>query len=66
MVPGRIAGEIDARRALLRSPAGRVLAAGLGALALVTIIGMAILCRAASAGNCARLTSSRSGSSRRP
>jgi uncharacterized membrane protein len=43
MVPGRIAGEIEAQRALLRSPAGRVLAAGLGALALVTIIGMAIL-----------------------
>jgi uncharacterized membrane protein len=43
MVPGRLAGEIEAQRALLRTRAGRGLAAGLGALALVTIIGMVIL-----------------------
>jgi uncharacterized membrane protein len=42
VLPPGIAAEIEAQRALLRTRAGRALAAGLAALALVTIAGMAI------------------------
>ena len=40
MLRSRIAAEIEAQRALLRTRAGRALAAGLGVLALLTVAGM--------------------------
>jgi hypothetical protein len=43
MLRARVAAEIEAQRAVLRTRAARGLAAALGALALLTIIGMAIL-----------------------
>ncbi|MDQ3721922.1 MAG: hypothetical protein M3376_02405, partial [Actinomycetota bacterium] len=39
----RIAAEIEAQRALLRTSAGRAVAGGLAALALLTVVGMAAL-----------------------
>jgi uncharacterized membrane protein len=42
-VLARIAAEIEAQRALLRTRAGRAVAGGLAALALLTVVGMAAL-----------------------
>ena len=39
----RIAAEIESQRALLRTRAGRAVAGGLAALALLTVVGMAVL-----------------------
>lgn len=43
MVSGRIAAEVAAQRALLRTQAGRAVAGGLAALAAVTIVGLVAL-----------------------
>lgn len=45
----RITAEIDAQRALLRTPAGRAVAASLCVLALLTVIGLVLLWPSASA-----------------